>query len=606
MLQIIADNINLNLSEDIQITMIIENPFMVNDRIPTPYTLTFELPATKANLKATKWPNRVTSYQKVVELSCEIKFDSITFSRGILSVDGFEETIKVSFKSISVFDNLRQKLYDIDMKKVEFGVAKPRTPTTADPKRWDVNRTDPTNFAGIYNNTNNRTNTEFVLAPVKIANTQWRSVKTKVYFPGATYIITRERPDLTADEMYFNFWNNDRQKFDIITENTRAFPFPYLNYIFDKVFSDALVDNPFHEGEMAKLVMICPYHPKYYQIPGFIHNEDFNGMIFDNSSNQTAAFTPYYKLNSFLPDVFANEFLKDVLKMFCMSLLPSGDRFRIVKNKDMINNTNVENWSPMLINKLAIIKKDKQTYKYGYSAIKDEFTEIKESNKVNSIRDMFNRPLVEAEGYIADFYINSTGEYFTKSQDENGVAFYNRKASGYGNVTEAAENVYDTVSNISPLPMTIDDYWSTIDPQEKVRPPMGKWYVPEFIGDRMTRGNSVSIMFDRGKNTSLNGSSYPLLSATNMNANGVQVGDLSLAWEGENGLINKFHKEFKDWVEKDKVGAYGEFNLSAKDLKMLDFSKKKHIKGRNFYFEKIQVVIELKRIQPAQIDLIEA
>lgn len=605
MLQIIADNTILNLPEDIQITLIIENPFMVNDRIPTPYSLTFDLPPTNTNLKATKWPNRVTSYQTVVELTCEIKFESITFARGILSVDGFEDTIKVSFKSVSVFDNLRQKLYDIEMKKVEFGVATPRTPTPADTRRWNLNWEDPTNFAGRYRTIHNSENAEFVLAPVKIAGTDWRKIRWKMAFPGVVYTLSKEMPDLTADEMYLNYWNNDRQRFDIITDNTRAFPFPYLRYVFDKVFSDTLVDNPFGVGEMAKLVMVCTYHPKYYQIPGYIQNEELTGMIFDNASGQTAAFFPYYKLNSYLPDVMANEFLKDVLKMFCMSLLPSGDRFKIVPNKDMINSTAVEDWGNKLINKLYTKKRDKLTYKYGYSAIKDEFVEIKPENKVDSIQDMVNRPLLETEGYIADLFIKSTGEIYTKSQDDEGLIYYNRKSSGYGSPVETSENVYDTVSNIAPLPMTVDDHWSAMS-ADKNRPPIGKWYVPEFIGDRMTRGTSVSIMFDRGKNEGINGTRYPLLTATNMNAKGVQVGELSLAWDGEHGLLNKFHKEYRKWVEKDKVGAYGEFNLSAKDLKMLDFAKKKHINGRNFYFEKIQVVLELKRIQPAQVDLIEA
>lgn len=606
MLEITAENVKLDLPEDIQLTMIIENPFMINDRIPTPYSLSFDLPPTRTNLKVTKWPNRVTSYQQVVELACEIKFNSITFARGLLSVDGFEGTIKVSFKSVSIFDNIRQKMYDIDMKELTFGTAKPKTPTTADPGHWDLDWNDSSNTAGIYRTTNNRLQDEFVLAPVKVSGGEWRSVQSTIHLIEVTVITTYDRADLSADDLYLNFWNCKNEEFNIITANTRAFPFPYLKHVFDKVFSDTLADNPFSEGEMSKLVLICPYHPKYYQMPGYIYNEDFEGMLFDNASGKTASFTPSYKLNSFMPDIFANDFLKDILKIFCMSLLPYGDRFKVVPNRDIINNPEVENWGHKLIDKLFFKKRDKQVYKYGYSSVQDEFVEVREDNKVNAITDMYLRELKESDGYIGDFYIKSTGEYYTKGIDGDGVRYYNRKATGYGNPTETSGNEYDTVSNVAPLPMTIDDYWSELAPKQVGKPALGQWYVPEFIGDRMSRQTSAAIMFDRGKTRSLSGDYYPLLTATHKDALGFSVGDLSLAWEGEHGLINRFHKEFKEWVEKDKLGAYGEFNLSAVDLKMLDFTKKKSILGRNFYFEKIQVVFELQKIQPAQIDLIEA
>jgi hypothetical protein len=612
MLEIIADNVILDLDIDIQITLIIENPFMINERIPTPYSLSFDLPPTQLNLKTTKWPNRVTAFKNNVELNCSLKFDSITFARGLLSVDDFDEKITVSFKSVSAFDNLRQKLQDIAMKKVEFGIARPKTPTSTDPGRWVINRDDPGNFAGIYRAKNNAVLTapgEYMLAPVKIANTEWKTMDLVMVFPGGKVTIRFNQADNTADQMYLNFFNISSGKYDLFDHNTRAFPFPYLKYLFDQVFSDALAENPFSEGELSKLLLICPYHPKYYTISGYIQDEDLDGMLFDNPPTLPASFTPFYQLNSFLPDIYANDFLKDILKIFCMSLLPAGDKFRIVKNKDIMNDSSVENWDHLLINRLKLSKRSIVTYKYGYANIKDEYIEVPEENKLYSIKDLYDKVLLEVNGFVGDFFIKSTGEYYTKSMNEDGSANYKLRACGYGNPTEANDDVYDTISNVNPLPMTIDDYWTeqvNLKSDNK-KPPLNKWYVPEFSGDRMSRGSSAFIMIDRGLRAGLLGNDlYPLLTATENDHYGSQLGELSLAWEGENGLIKQYHQEFKDWIEKEKVAASGEFIFSAVDLKMLDFTKKKHILGRNFYFEKIQVVIEFDRIQPAQVDLIEA
>ncbi len=62
MLEVIVDKTHiLNLLSDVQISFIEENPLFVEDRIPSPYSLTFEVPPTPGNLKALGFPSRITS-----------------------------------------------------------------------------------------------------------------------------------------------------------------------------------------------------------------------------------------------------------------------------------------------------------------------------------------------------------------------------------------------------------------------------------------------------------------------------------------------------------------------------------------------------------------
>lgn len=623
MLKIKVNGIALTLPADIKITFIIENPFMLADRIPTPYTLNFDLPASDLNLRLLNYPNRVTAFKRQ-EIASEIEFDNIVFSRGILKLVNFDKEIKLSYKGVSIFDDLTKKLFDLDLEKYEFGLA---SPTGSGRNKWNINRDDPNNFAGKYRKHNNDSfhSTKFAMAPVRVSAGSWVTYQKKINpfpgFPGSRELeFNIVMPANSADEMYLNFYNQRDRDFNVTESyalysttdaslevyNTRAFPFPYVRYIFDKMFSDNLSNNPFSAGELSQLVLICPFHPKYYKISAYFQDEEFGGMIFDNSANKTTAFIPGYSLSSFMPDIAVNSLIKDILKTFCQSLYPDGDRFKIVSNKDVLNNPAVENWTGKIMGELAFGLREALNYKYGYDAINDEAVDVKPENKLNSIKDLVDKVLDQNTGYTVDFFIESTGEFYTKDVND-GETTYNRKNSGYGKSEEKSGENYDTSSNLSPLPMKVDEYWIQINADASKKPNRGNWYIPEYSGDRFTRPTSANIMFDRGlKPGFVADRQYPLLTAGNYDHFGNKLGDLSLAWSGDAGLINTHHKEFKAWIEKDKVTASGLFKLSATDLKMLDIAKKKNLKGKNFLIEKLQVTMSIDKIDPAQVDFVEA
>lgn len=622
MLEIISNNVSLDLPDDIQINFIIENPLMQSDRIPVPFTLDFDLDPSPKNLKEFDFPSRVTSFRKK-EFPVIIRFEGINITSGLLKLKSYDKTLKVNFKGVSVFDELTTKLYDVEMEKYDFGVA---TQVKNGKGKWGINRNDPYNFAGRYRKLHNETdtNTKFVLAPIRTSEDDWTRINKEVIltFIGATVKVNVNlvMPTNSADNEYINFYNFRDFEFNITSNynitklpefysspiyNTRAFPLPYLGYIFDVCFKNSLVENPFAQGELSKLVLVHPYHPNYKRITGFFEDDEFEGMLFDNSANQSGSFAPFYKLNSFMPNMSANEFLKEILKLFCSSLFPEGDKFKIIRNEDVLANQTTEDWSLMLIDELKFELQSGQAYKYGYEEIEETPISVPSENVLQTIKDLIDVNVGPESNYIADFKVQSTGEYYTKEVSSTG-ATYKRLNSGYGKSAETSNEAYDTSSLITPLPMGIYDYWIEKHPDPQIVPNTGKAYVPTYSGDRMNRQTKANIMFYRGlKPGFVAGRKYPLLTAGNYDGFGNKIGDYSLAWEGEDGLLNKFHKSHKEWIEREKLRASGEFRLTPMDFKMLDLSIRKYINGRRFFVEKLNVTFTKTTIQPAVIDFLE-
>src|SRR5690606_20666735 len=123
MLEIIHNGKSLNLPPDIQIALTIENPLLKEDRIPTPYSLSFELPSTRHNLELFGWPNRIGSYKQsnyVRTIPVDIRFHSITISKGHLKITSYLDSLKVTYSGIDYIEDIKNKLFEIDFGRETF------------------------------------------------------------------------------------------------------------------------------------------------------------------------------------------------------------------------------------------------------------------------------------------------------------------------------------------------------------------------------------------------------------------------------------------------------------------------------------------------------
>lgn len=594
MLRIKANKHYLNLPENIKINLIIENPFMLNDRIPSPYSLTFELEATPHNTEVLGHPNRINASTGFGEHTCEILFGPVTILSGVLVVASFNKTISANFIGKSFDDLIKLKLSEVDMERHDFGSGNIMF------TQFDTVGHYSYNYKALIAAGLTPAAKNFVSAPVRIASESLDGLDAQGGW---------RMGNLT----YLNMFNARNNNYMFGSRHANVLPMPYVHYIIDTIFADILEANPFSSGDLAKLVMVTTFHKSYPQnilldttfppvLPQYTSGGSPKRPVEADISEAEKA-DAYLKLNSFLTDMTANDFLKGVLKVFCATLYPIKNKYKIVQNKDILNSTAVESWSGKLTDILSFAPAEKVTYEYGYSE-NDKQSEKTASSELAKISDLIAETTLSTDEEGAYFKITSTGQVFRKIIVD-GEATYELISSGLGG-NQVDGNAYSMKSDVMPLPMNIHKYWwdyrgdgSGLDKLD--------WYVPEWNGTRTQRQTNAYIMFYHGtKATFTPGDQYPFLTDHNYDHQGNRLGDTSLHWEGPDGLLEKYHSEFKAWIEKEKKTASGVFLLTPLDIKNLDLEKKKNINGKNFFVEKMSLTITLNSIEPTVVDFIEA
>lgn len=589
MLELYANKKRLQLPEDISVDMTWENPFLLQDRIPAPYSMSFTLPGTKENYAAFGNPQRLNSTGIKKEIASNALFNSVTFLMGKLNFQEVEKKLKLNFQGDQLPGAVRKKLSDITMDHFNFGDGSRFFP--------DFN----SGWAKLYKETifnNAITNDKFACCPIRIEDEEWPYDD-----PGAF-------GNYAATKLYFNFFNvvdgDYLMKGGATNIHTAIFPQPYVHHLLDIIFGDSLAANPFKtDSELKTLVMATTFHKLFTDSL----MSSYKGILLDNTYQTSPN---HFYLNSFLNSFAFNDFLKDLLKIFCFSLMPRSDgKWDIIHNKEILESTEVEDWSDKLVGTPTISYEAGQTYTYGYS----DHGETNEEEGSGVELDHINALLAANAG---TYRIKSTGEVYekklkSKENEEDPDEFeYKLKKSGLGGSTEG-DDTYSMVSSVAPMPMGIAEYWTENSYNGGI--PKSPWYVPFFTNDRNENNFAPFIGFNRGwiktadgklDNTGTYSNHYPFLSPFDKDLSGAQNSNYSLAWEGPNGLIEKFHKEFKTYIEKDKMVLKGNFRLSELDLKNMKYQRKKYIRGKKFFLRKVEGTLQKRRIGLVKCELIEA
>lgn len=590
MFELFANNKKLQLPEDVSVNMTWENPLLLQDRIPAPYSMSFTLPGTKENYAAFGNPQRLNAKGNWSDVPSRGYFNGVGFLNGKLILQETQKKLKVNFQGDQLPVDIRKNLSEIQLDHYNFGEGSRFFPDFA--SGWAKTYKDT-----ILNNA--KSADKFVCCPVRVKDEEWPFDDRDAFGNAA------------ATRLYFNFFNvadGDYLMKDGTTDiHTAIFPQPLVHYLVSTAFGNQLVENPFYSNtELRSLAMITSYHKLY------VENlmSSYKGIIVDNTYNESPN---EMSLNSFFNAYPFNDFLKDLLKIFCHSLMPRPDgKWDIVHNKTILENTESEDWSSKLVGVPKNKNQPAQDYVYGFSG-ESGANENESGVELANINDLRN-PATGAGIYR----IASTGEVYekklrSKDNDTDPDEFeFKRKKSGLAGNTDG-DDTYSMSTNVATLPMTVDEYW---DQNVEVGGiPKSLWYVPEFPDDRNENNGSPFISFFRGwinantgakENNGTYSNHYPLLSPFNKDLSGAQCGNYSLQWDSVNGLIETWHKEFKAYIEKDRKILEGYFRLNELDLKNLDWKKKIYIRGKKFFLTKIEVTIKKRKISLAKCALIEA
>jgi len=610
MLKITIAGQQLELPEDFVLNLVYENPLFLNDRIPVPYSVSAALPPTPSNLRVLNYPDRLHNTTKFKEFSnCVITFNGINFLKGTFVVTSFDSKIKFHFKSNPISDKIKSPCNEVALQSYYLGnsFAVDADFYDEDNYAYACRELIEDSLAGL---------DDFVCAPIRHSD----------YFPAfeiADNAINPQSFFFDGIDHMFRLYSNF---YDPVNKNflKRAYPSPdgdyhsptypltFLRHFIDSVFGSDLDNNLFDTGGLSRLVLFNPY------------NIDFLNLSWIYTSRGLITFGLFEKslsLSRFFPYTPANDFVKEVFKTFGITLFHTGDSYQMKFNNDVVQESVDADWSNLLIGDLEIYPKVSQDYLYGYDGMEEQEGTGAYEYTVNTIKELENFALpVDPNGdeVTSDIYVSSTNQLIRKRKIADfgfDVDFYEYEVvdTGYGGVVSDSNEGLNVKSSLRPLPNCIYHYWDQITAQQNRV--FNTWYVPYFDGDRFTSHELPYLGIYWGVKDTLNETvngdsglldSYPYVSDKNYDAFGNRLGDISLAWDGDDGLITYYHQEFKEFIEAEKENPRGFFLLDALTLRNLDMSKKKHLKGKNFFVEKLEVSIRKNKIDPARISFIEA
>lgn len=601
----------LELPSDFKVDLILENPLFLQDRIPAPYTTSFDLPMTYNVKKLLNNADRVNIINRSWEFDASVLgYGARPLFYGIVLVREIGGRFSTNFQASDDLSAIRKNMNDIDWGTIQYGVGgyAMRTnpqwavglpgfnvdlPMAVYKDHWEDARDDELDYtaAPIKNNVN-----EFPTG-----------------FEGSTLLYLNA---LYGQNQFFNPWGNlSGNIIPIDHEQTRyghspIYPQMRVAFFLKKLLNIADERNPFSEGELKKMVMTSHYHKNFRD--DLI--QKWAGIILDNpypgvSDPDEMLFV---KLQSHQPAFPASEALKSILNVVCATLyrVQAGPQLvNVVKlNRDLIEDPTFQNWDAYLGTKLVLSREESQGYAYGYDDFNEGEVPVDPEFQLSTVADIIAAP-VNAETREQVYFIQTTGQLILKklapkvnSGDPDNY-FYEVKHNGLSRSTvDGGYRISSTLGPLKMAPVVGIDYFSNTQAK-----PNTLVYMPAYEGSRNDQYKPHLMLYWGNITNGLNPPFFvPYLSYHNYTADGIRLGDLSMQWDGPDGLIENYHKRFKEWIESNRLLAKGEFIFSPNMIKDIDLSQKVLVRGKLWWIKKLTIPLTKKKIEPVQAELIEA
>lgn len=617
MFYIQIDGKKVNLGQDFRVDLILENPLFSNDRIPFGYTTSADLPQTPENKEILKNAHRVN----LIKSGRKWEFDGAIMGygarplfNGIFIIMEIGKKFSWSFQASDDLSKIRSDMNKIDWDTLLSGEGTYAMRT--DPSWTPAGGTTDIALIVYRNYWELARNNErlYTAAPIKQAgigfNTKYNQDDQLVYVNA-----------LYGQNAFFNPWSNvsgnivplDYSPLTTLVSRYAHSPmYPQLRayYVLKHLLGLKDENNPYFQEDLYKVVLTSHYHPKFRD--DLI--QKWSGIILDNDypTNLSPAETWIIELASYQPALSGAEVIKSLLNIIAGTVFryhENGEAVHKIKlAKDIIADNEFQDWDRMLGTKLVLSRQKGQPYLYGYSDYNEEDAAIDPEFVVPSIVDLISSPVNEETGEQL-YYIQTTRQLILKKLspklDPSDPDKFTYEVKHSGLERPQAESGYQITSTLSPMKMApevnIDVFHNTLSPSSNLA------YLPIYEGDRSVNYKPhLGIYWGNIENKLNSPFLVPHLSYHNYDAAGVRLGDFSLQWAGADGLLFNFHKDFKEWVERDKLAAYGEFIFSPYFLRDIDLAKKILVRNKLWWVKKIVVPMSKKKIEPAQVDLIES
>jgi hypothetical protein len=536
MLQIKIDTKNkyLDLSNaDIPVT--ITNPFFSNGFSDGSFMFNFRLPTTANNSVILGFPGRLTKAYTVynIKLECTMFWKHRFWKKGVIVITKANERnidCSVSINESNVLALHGQKKLnslfgeeEIDMGAGESNIQSYILNTT------NSSYPDSKFCFPIYSNPSFAADSilDFSVFTEQFPFVNYYHVQGSVPKIGKLFV----------DSLYFGF-------------TSPISPQIYNSYVLDKLFSNFFINNNLFKSnnELNNLMIFTNY----------INGQILKQTLFGYDANYFRWFNKF-KIKDTLPEMLVSDYLKNLFAMFDMSFVPDRDEsFSILNFAQVLDMDKVISFKNAICN-IEYLDFENSVSQYNYS-----MKQISDGVQNNIIKDL--------KGLNIKGVVNTTAELSAIVNPEINDAYY----IVFGNVwyvytyiTSIQELGWMLFSRNFPYQFDRTQYWEGIEifdePDFSVSTNAGT-ILNSFVTDsnvsrsmRIPTVNSVSIvnklyetynnkwdelafLFYRGLQQSTEPTQpFPLAQSENYNQ-GQKIGNYTLAWDGVDGLFEKFHK----------------------------------------------------------------
>lgn len=371
-----------------------------------------------------------------------------------------------------------------------------------------------------------------------------------------------------------------------------AMPFVKLNYLLNQIFQETKFDFDNQFQTTTELQRICLYN---------------NYSIYTSSGKW--AFD--IDLRNHVSSTEAGAFLKKIIRTFC--LFPAIDfinrTIQLIPCNNVIDATPKQNWSDKVLRIPQLIENSVIPGVFRYA--QDD-----QDDWIMQYQDTANIPNYMGEvDTIADIPaynpVNPSEIYWVKSKN---WFYVQQDLSGSVILLPVPEPIYRRI-NKDVDQFTYESELALIHTevrQEKFNGPQfpADLYIHAAIYsegtiphlDQFNEFNDRLIMY-RGEYSTLNFPNYPFASSHNYDQDENRIGDYSLAWDGPDGIFEKWWKKWYDMLAQKKEVDMT-LQLTLQDILNFNFADKVRIHNQNYLVKSLEITFTMDGIQPVQAHLI--
>lgn len=557
-----SDGIRVDLVPDQEVSLSLENALFSNDHIPVAWTTDVELPISPTNSRLFGYPDAMLLTEQRREINVTMYINAIPAMLGKLKLTGKSDgLLQASFVGVAIEDSLTGSLKDAPFNRWDFGSA----PLGQRHLFEEV-------ITGAMNNTRE----DFAL-PLMVRESEKDTADN--------YVVNSQIGAIEYESFGLKYLNSP--KYNYVT------PVVKLKYILQTVFADCKIDEAYADY-FGKVGIVAPYRKNAsptlegkYNLP-HDHTETELHFILD--------------LAEAMPDVTIADFVKNMLSAFCATIFISRGVKMMMSNKAIIQDQGFIDWGSKISDDIEQEFEPGQSYEYGFSGVSD--TDVTEAiTDCATIADCFNAADDSAVRCAAtgDIYRKIQRPYIAGHGSQtyylNGLDLLRQEAMIPQETPDKSMDTFSAKSDWVPVKCipyvfryTLDSsmiYWN-----DGVMLPIID--VPPVGGSRPS-----TIQFGLLETNFVG----PYVPSVQLTSNGCIGGSLamftpalsSLNLMGTLGLYERYHKDFKEWLAKDKTVTKAAVNLSATDIANLKIWKKVMLYNRLFFIKALTITLNTSK-----------